>query len=1199
MAFKTIKSGDHRERRSYAKTENAIRLGNLLEIQTKSYNECMTNGLREVLDEVSPIESFNGNFRLEFGEYFFEEPRYTIKQCKERFATYAQPMKVETRLFNQETGEVKEQEIYLGDMPIMTESGTFIINGSERVIVSQLVRSPSAYYGKEADKNERMVVTAQLIPNHGTWLEYEVDARDVIHVRIDRTRKVPITTLLRALGLSSDDDILDLFGKDEYLERTIAKDVNKNTDEALIDIHSKLRPGEPSTLDSAKNQLISRFFDSFRYDLAKVGRYKFNKKLNVRERLVGTKLAEDITYNGEVVIPKDTIVTKELIDNNKEAIDNFGIKEVLINGELDTYNKVQIIKVYSKLNPERVIKLIGNDATIDNKRLTISDIYASVSYYLNLLEGIGHFDEIDHLSNRRVRQVGELLQNQFRVGMNRIERVIHDRMSTQEGDEVTPKSLINIRPLTAAITEFFGSSQLSQFMDQINPMAELTNKRRLSSLGPGGLSRDRAGMEVRDVNPSHYGRLCPIESPEGPNIGLITSLASYARVDEYGFIMTPYRRVKDCVLTDEIVYLKADEELDYYISQATVKVEDGKIVADNVPVRYQGENIMAPKEKIDFIDVSPQQVVSITTSGIPFLEHDDSKRALMGSNMQRQAIPLLTTEAPLVGTGIEAIAAKDSGAVVMAKADGIVDYVDANKIIVKTKGGSDTYYLDGYEKSNDGTCYHQRPIVRKDDKVTAGMVIADGPSTEKGEIALGKNVTVAFMNYNGYNYEDAVILNERLVSDDVYTSIHIEDYKIECRDTKLGPEEFTRDIPNVSEDARKNLDEFGIVRIGTEVKDDDILVGKVTPKGVAELTSEEKLLHAIFGEKTREVRDTSLRVPHGGGGIVHDIKIFTKEDSDQLPAGVSKMVRVYIAQKRKISVGDKMAGRHGNKGVISLILPKEDMPYLADGTPIDILLNPLGVPSRMNIGQILEMHLGAAAKALNIYMATPVFDGAKKDEIIDALKEAGLDEDGKTVLYDGRTGEPFDNRISVGVMYMIKLNHMVDDKIHARATGPYSLVTQQPLGGKAQMGGQRFGEMEVWALYAYGAAHVLQEMMTIKSDDTLGRVKVYEAIVKGTPMPESGIPESFRVLIKEFQALGLDITVLGEDGEYHELKDLEEAEKDSLLLSESPLDNILAEAEEAEAMENSNENVEETENEFEEEDDVEPTLDELDEMEEA
>ena len=1201
VAFKTIKSGDHRVRRSYAKTENAIQLGNLLEVQTKSYQECMTNGLKEVFEEISPIESFNGNFRLEFGEYYFEEPRYTIKQCKERFATYAQPLKVETRLFNQETGEVKEQEIYLGDMPIMTESGTFIINGSERVIVSQLVRSPSVYFGKEADKNERIVVTSQLIPIHGTWLEYEMDARDVIYVRIDRTRKVPITTLLRALGLSSDEDIMSLFGKDEYLEKTIAKDVNKNTDEALIDIHSKLRPGEPSTLDSAKNQLISRFFDSYRYDLAKVGRYKFNKKLNVMERLDGCKLAEDITYQGKVVIPKDTVLTKAMLKENAEAFKEFGIKEVLINTELDTYDKVQMVKVYSKNNPEKVINVIGNDQTIDSKRLTISDVYASISYYLNLLEGVGNYDEIDHLSNRRVRQVGELLQNQFKIGMSRIERVIHDRMSTQDSSEVTPKSLINIRPLTAAITEFFGSSQLSQFMDQINPMAELTNKRRLSSLGPGGLSRDRAGMDVRDVNPSHYGRLCPIESPEGPNIGLITSLSSYARIDEYGFIMTPYRRVDHCKLTDDIVYMTADEELDYYISQATVHVENGMIQADHVPVRYHGENIIVDKERIDFIDVSPQQVVSVTTSAIPFLEHDDGKRALMGSNMQRQAIPLLTTEAPLVGTGVEAIAARDSGAVVLAKADGIVDYVDARKIIVKTKGGTDTYYLDGFEKSNDGTCYHQKPIVHKNDKVTAGMVIADGPSTDMGEIALGKNVVVAFMNYNGYNYEDAVILNERLVSDDVYTSIHIEDYKIECRDTKLGPEEFTRDIPNVGEEARKNLDENGIVRIGTVVKDDDILVGKVTPKGVAELTSEEKLLHAIFGEKTREVRDTSLRVPHGGGGIVHDIKVFTKEDNDQLPAGVSKMVRVYIAQKRKISVGDKMAGRHGNKGVISLILPKEDMPYLADGTPVDILLNPLGVPSRMNIGQILEMHLGAAAKALNIHVATPVFDGASKDEIVDALKEAGLDEDGKTILYDGRTGEPFDNRISVGVMYMIKLNHMVDDKIHARATGPYSLVTQQPLGGKAQMGGQRFGEMEVWALYAYGAAHVLQEMITIKSDDTLGRVKVYEAIVKGTPMPQSGIPESFRVLIKEFQALGLDITVLDDKGEYHELKELEEAEKDSFLVGDAPMDAMLEEMTESDNEETLEE---EEEDEFVVENpeylrhDDEPTEEELEEMEE-
>ena len=1136
-----MKSGDHRERRSYAKTKNAIELGNLLEIQKKSYNEFIDHGIKEVFDDVFPVEDFSGKLKLEFGNYFFDEPRYSIKGCKERYATYAAPLKVEARLFIEETGEVKEQEIYLGDMPIMTDSGTFIVNGAERVIVSQLVRSPSVYFGKEIDKNERLVITSQIIPYHGTWLEYETDARDVIYVRIDRTRKVPITTLLRALGLSNDEDIYELFGQDEYLERTIIKDANKNTDESLIDIHSKLRPGEPSTLDSAKNQLIARFFDAFRYNLEKVGRYKFNRKLDVCDRLFGCKLAEDIRVNGEVVVAKDTIVDKDILALLRPIMkDGYGVKETLINTELDTYGKVQIVKVYSKKNPERVVKIIGNDQTIDEKRLTISDIYASVSYYLNLLEGIGDFDEIDNLSNRRVRQVGELLQNQFKIGISRIERVIRDRMSTQEITEVTPKSLINIRPLTASIKEFFGSSQLSQFMDQTNPVAELTNKRRLSSLGPGGLSRDRAGMEVRDVNSSHYGRLCPIESPEGPNIGLITSLSSYARIDDYGFIMTPYRKVDHCKLTDEIVYMTADEEIDYYICQATVKTKDDMIVQDRVAARYRGENVMITKEQIDYTDVSPQQVVSITTSGIPFLEHDDGKRALMGSNMQRQAIPLLKAEAPRVGTGVEAIAARDSGAVIVTKADGIVDYVDARKIIVKTAKGSDTYYLNGFERSNAGTCYHQLPIVKLGDKVKAGMSIADGPSTDKGELALGKNVTVAFMNFNGYNYEDAVILNERLVKDDVYTSIHIQDYQIECRDTKLGPEEFTRDIPNVSEEARKNLDEQGIVRIGTEVKDDDILVGKVTPKGMAELTSEEKLLHAIFGEKTREVRDTSLRVPHGGEGIVHDIKVFTKEDSDELPAGVSKIVRVYIAQKRKISVGDKMAGRHGNKGVISLILPEEDMPYLPDGRPVDIMLNPLGVPSRMNIGQILEMHLGYAAETLDIHVATPVFDGANREEIIDALKEAGLPEDGKEWLHDGRTGELFDNRISVGVMYMIKLHHMVDDKLHARSTGPYSLVTQQPLGGKAQMGGQRFGEMEVWALYAYGAAHVLQEMMTIKSDDVVGRVKVYEALVKGTPIPESGIPESFRVLIKEFQALGLDITILNEDGNYVALKELEE-----------------------------------------------------------
>ena len=1149
MAYTVKKFGDHRERRSYSKTENAIELNNLLEIQKKSYDWFIQEGITEVFDDIFPVESFTGNLSLEFGDFYFDSPRYSIKGCKERYATYAAPLKVQARLFNQETGEVKENEIFLGDLPIMTESGTFIINGAERVIVSQLVRSPSVYFGKEIDKkNGKLIVTSQIIPTRGTWLEYETDARDNIYVRIDRTRKVPITTLLRALGLSSDEDIFDLFGQDAYLEKTLEKDANKNTDESLIDIHSKLRPGEPSTLDSAKNQLITRFFDSFRYDLAKVGRYKFNKKLNVIDRLFGNVLAEDIVVDGETIAEKGTVVDHKVLDTLRPILKNgYGVKETLVNEELDTYNKVQVIKVYSKLNPEKVIRVIGNDYEITEKRLTISDIYASVSYYLNLLEGVGNFDEIDHLSNRRVRQVGELLQNQFRIGMSRIERVIRDRMSTQETVDVTPKTLINIRPLTAAIKEFFGSSQLSQFMDQTNPVAELANKRRLSSLGPGGLSRDRAGMDVRDVNSSHYGRLCPIESPEGPNIGLITALASYAKVDDYGFIMTPYRKVIDRKVTDEIVYMTADEELAHYISQATIKLDDDKkIIAERLPVRYKGENIIVDADKIDYVDVSAQQLVSITTQGIPFLEHDDGKRALMGSNMQRQAIPLLKAEAPLVGTGVEAISARDSGAVVVCKGDGVVDYVDAKKIVVKTLNGVDTYYLNGYERSNAGTCYHQTPIVKKGDKVYAGEVIGDGPSTDMGEMALGRNVRVAFMNYNGYNYEDAVILNERLVRDDVYTSIHIEDYQIECRDTKLGPEEFTRDIPNVGDEARKNLDENGIVRIGTEVNDDDILVGKVTPKGVAELTSEEKLLHAIFGEKTREVRDTSLRVPHGGGGIVHDIKIFTKEDCDELPAGVSKIVRVYIAQKRKISVGDKMAGRHGNKGVISLVLPSEDMPYLENGEPVDILLNPLGVPSRMNIGQILEMHLGAAARELNIHVATPVFAGANREEIIDALKEAGLDEDGKTVLYDGRTGEPFEHRVAVGVMYMIKLHHMVDDKLHARSTGPYSLVTQQPLGGKAQFGGQRFGEMEVWALYAYGAANILQEMMTIKSDDVVGRVKVYEALVKGNPIPKSAVPESFRVLIKEFQALGLDITVLKENGEFAELKELEESDKDSL-----------------------------------------------------
>ncbi len=1153
MAYTVKNYSGLRERRNYGKTKNAIELGNLLDIQKKSYEWFMTEGIKEVFNDIFPVESFTGNLSLEFGDYFLEAPRYSIKECKERYATYASPIKVAARLFNHETGEIKEQEIYLGDMPIMSETGTFVINGAERVIVSQLVRSPSVYYVKDIDKkNGRVLINGQVIPSRGTWLEYETDSRDIVYVRIDRTRKVPVTTLLRAIGLSHDDDINSLFGESDYLLKTLEKDANKTIDEALIDIHSKLRPGEPSTLDSAKNQLITRFFDSFRYDLAKVGRYKFNKKLDVADRLLGCTLAEDIKVDKQVLYPKDTVVTKEVLEKLKSILkEGYGEKEVLINEELDTYNKVQIIKVYSKKDKSKIVNIVGNDQSIDVKRLTISDMYASISYYLNLLEGIGNFDEIDHLSNRRVRQVGELLQNQFRIGISRIERVIRDRMSTQDIADVTPKSLINIRPLTAAIKEFFGSSQLSQFMDQTNPIAELANKRRLSCLGPGGLSRDRAGMDVRDVNPSHYGRLCPIESPEGQNIGLITALGSYAVVNEYGFILTPYRRVVDAKLTDEIVYMAADEEIDYYISQATIEVsENHEIVADRLPVRYRDENVMVNKHEIDFIDVSPQQVVSITTSGIPFLEHDDGKRALMGANMQRQAIPLLKSEAPLVGTGIESIAARDSGALVISKADGIVEYVDSKKIIIKTTGGKDTYYLNGFEKSNNGTCYLQRPIVRVGDRVKKDMVIADGPSTELGEMALGKNVKVAFMNFDGYNYEDAIILSERLVKDDVYTSIHIEDYQIECRDTKLGPEEFTRDIPNVGEDARKNLDSNGIVMIGTEVKDDDILVGKVTPKGMVELTAEEKLLHAIFGDKTREVRDTSLRVPHGGGGIVHDIKIYTKEDSDELPAGVSKIIRVYIAQKRKITVGDKMAGRHGNKGVISLVLPVEDMPYSEDGSTVDVILNPLGVPSRMNIGQILEMHLGMAAHELGIHVATPVFDGASKDEIISALKEAGLDESGKVTLYDGRTGEPFDNKVSIGMMYLLKLHHMVDDKLHARSTGPYSLVTQQPLGGKAQFGGQRFGEMEVWALYAYGAANILQEMITIKSDDVVGRVKVYEALVKGQPIPSSGIPESFVVLMKELQGLALDMTVLDKDGNFLDLRELDESTEDSFLTTD-------------------------------------------------
>ena len=1142
MSYKVHKFGDIRERRDFSKTANSYALTDLLEIQKKSYQEFLTEGIDEVFKDIFPVESFTGKVSLTFDSFSFDEPRYSVKESKERMVTYAAPLKVQARVFINETGEVKEQEIFLGDMPMMTEAGTFIVNGVERVIVSQLVRSPSIYFTREIDKNGRNVVFGQAIPTRGCWLEFELDAKDVIYVRIDRTRKVTMTTLLRALGLSSDEEILELFGEDnQYIKNTLEKDSTKNTDEALIEIYEKLRPGEPATLDSAKNQMITKFFDKFKYDLAKVGRYKFNLKLNVLDRALGMTLAEDIKVDKKVIAAKGTVIDKTLLEELRPIFaDGYNLKEVRINEDLDQYNKIQTIKFVDPKNENNTITAIGNDPSIDAKRLTISDVYATCSYYLNLLSGFGNYDEIDQLGNRRVRQVGELIQNQFKIGITRMERVIRERMTTQEIDSITPKTLINIRPVTAAMKEFFGSSQLSKFMEQINPIAELTDKRRLSSLGPGGLSRDRAGIDVRDVNETHYGRICPIETPEGPNIGLITSLSSYAKVNEYGFVTSPYRKVVDKKVTDEVVYLTADDERDYYLGQATVKVDKNNIITEEELIcRHNGDTVIVPAEKVNFIDVSPSQIVSITSSLIPFLDHDDATRALMGCNMQRQAVPLLRAEAPFIGTGVEYVAARDSGSTIICKEDGVVEYADSKKIVVKTKKDKDVYYLANFERSNAESCINHSPIVSEGDSVYKGQIIADGPSTSAGELALGKNMIIAFMTANGYNYEDAVVLNERLVKDDVFTSLHISHYDIDCRDTKLGPEEITRDIPNVSEEARKNLDSEGIVRIGTEVKDGDILVGKVTPKGVQELTSEEKLLHAIFGEKTREVRDTSLRVQHGAGGIVHDIQIYTKENSDELPAGVSKTIRVYIIQKRKIQIGDKMSGRHGNKGVVSLILPEEDMPYLPDGTPVDIILNPQGVPSRMNIGQVLELHLGMAAKKLGVHVCTPVFDGASVEEIYEMMDEAGMDRDGKTWLYDGKTGDPFENRVSVGVMYMIRLNHMVDDKIHARSTGPYSLVTQQPLGGKAQFGGQRFGEMEVWALYAYGAAHILQEMMTVKSDDVIGRVKVYEALVKGENINSVGIPEAFRVLLKEFQSLGLNIEAIDNEDNLRDLRELE------------------------------------------------------------
>ncbi|WP_204189591.1 DNA-directed RNA polymerase subunit beta [Mammaliicoccus sciuri] len=1159
MTGQLIQYGRHRVRRSYARISEILELPNLIEIQTKSYEWFLKEGLLEMFRDISPIDDFTGNLSLEFVDYRLGEPKYDLEESKNRDATYAAPLRVKVRLINKETGEVKDQEVFMGDFPLMTDTGTFVINGAERVIVSQLVRSPSVYFNEKVDKNGKVSFGTTVIPNRGAWLEYETDAKDVPYVRIDRTRKLPITVLIRALGFSSDQEIIDLLGDNEYLRNALDKDNTETTDQALLEIYERLRPGEPPTVENAKSLLYSRFFDPKRYDLAAVGRYKMNKKLHLKHRLFNQTLAEPIVdvETGEIAAEEGTVLDRRNLDKIIDVLEsnaNIHVYE-LNSGVLDEPVEVQTVKIYIPGDEEkRTTTVIGNafpDEAV--KCITPADIISSLSYFFNLLHGVGYTDDIDHLGNRRLRSVGELLQNQFRIGLSRMERVVRERMSIQDTDSITPQQLINIRPVIASIKEFFGSSQLSQFMDQANPLAELTHKRRLSALGPGGLTRERAGMEVRDVHYSHYGRMCPIETPEGPNIGLINSLSSYARVNEFGFIETPYRKVniETNQVTDRIDYLTADEEDSYVVAQAnSVLDEIGKFVDDEVLCRFRGDNTTKPKERMDYMDVSPKQVVSAATACIPFLENDDSNRALMGANMQRQAVPLMNPEAPFVGTGMEHVTARDSGAAVVAKYKGRVEHVEAKEILVRRiveENGKeietelDRYPLSKFKRSNSGTCYNQRPIIASGDIVSKGEILADGPSMELGEMALGRNVVVGFMTWDGYNYEDAVIMSERLVKDDVYTSIHVEEYESEARDTKLGPEEITRDIPNVSDNALKNLDDRGIVYVGAEVKDGDILVGKVTPKGVTELTAEERLLHAIFGEKAREVRDTSLRVPHGAGGIVLDVKVFNREEGDDsLSPGVNQLVRVYIVQKRKIHVGDKMCGRHGNKGVISRILPEEDMPYLPDGTPIDIMLNPLGVPSRMNIGQVLELHLGMAAKNLGIHVASPVFDGANDDDVWSTIEEAGMARDGKTVLYDGRTGEPFDNRVSVGVMYMLKLAHMVDDKLHARSTGPYSLVTQQPLGGKAQFGGQRFGEMEVWALEAYGAAYTLQEILTYKSDDTVGRVKTYESIVKGENIPKPGVPESFRVLMKELQSLGLDVKVMDEHDNEIEMRDLED-----------------------------------------------------------
>lgn len=1151
-------------RRNYSRISGSLELPNLVEIQTNSYKWFKEVGIKEVFEDIYPITNFNETLSLEFVGCTFDEAKYSVEESKDRDANYAAPIRASLRLVNSGTGEIKEQEVFMGDFPLMTDSGTFIINGAERVIVSQLVRSPGAYFADALDKSGKTVFNGSIIPSRGTWLEFETDAKDVLNVRIDRNRKMPGTVLLRALGLSSNDEIIDVFGEHEYIINTLAKDNTTNTEEALIEIYNKLRPGEPATLEGANNLLYTRFFDCKRYDLAKAGRFKFRKKLSLLDRIAGRILAEDLVdVDGNVVYPEGTVVTQEVSDTIKPILEaGAHTRELDTNPRLESNGVIQVLDVYVDDTKTKKMRVIGTDLSLDSKFVTISDMMAAYSYMFNLVDiydaldltaedrvnlmaRIGLLDDIDHLGNRRVRSVGELIQNQFRIGLSRMERVVKERMSLSEVDSITPQSLTNIRPLTAAIKEFFSSSQLSQFMDQINPLAELTNKRRLSALGPGGLSRDRAGYEVRDVHASHYGRICPIETPEGPNIGLISTLASYAKINQYGFIETPYRKVNNCVIDEhDVRYLTADEEKNYIIAQANVRTDkDGTILDAQVIARHLGENIMAKREEVDYIDISPKQIVSVATSCIPFLENDDATRALMGANMQRQAVPLLNPHTPFVGTGMEHQAARDSGAAVVSREDGIVTYVDAKKVIVEDNEGVEhRYRLSKFKISNNGTCINHKPIVKTGEKVLKGQVLADGPAMEQGELALGQNVLVGFMEWNGYNYEDAVIMSERLVKDDVYTSVHIDEYAIECRDTKLGPEEITRDIPNVGDEARKNLNSDGIIMIGAEVKEGDILVGKVTPKGQAELSAEEKLLLAIFGEKSREVKDNSLRVPHGGAGIVHDIKVFERKNGDELQPGVNKVVKVYIVQKRKISEGDKMAGRHGNKGVISKILPIEDMPHLEDGTPLDIMLNPLGVPSRMNIGQVLELHLGYAARQLGLYIATPAFDGLHPSDLEDIMAEAGMSKDGKQPVISGRTGEYFDNNISVGIMYMIKLAHMVDDKLHARSVGPYSLVTQQPLGGKAQNGGQRFGEMEVWALEAYGAAYTLREILTVKSDDVVGRVKTYEAIVKGQPLPEPGLPESFRVLKKELQALALDIRLLDENDNEVDMRNIEEEE---------------------------------------------------------